>query len=822
VHDRLYLVDLTNLIYRFFFAFIRNPLRNSSGFNTSAIFGVSSFIRETVRENDAKFMACAVDLKKKTFRHEIFADYKSGRQETPDELILQIEPVYEALRMMGIPVLSSEGFEADDVIGTLARKFRDDFEKIMIVTSDKDMGQLIDEKTFILYPKKENGSYPLLDGNGIEEKLGVKREQITDYFALVGDAVDAVPGIEGIGPKTAEKLLREAASVEDMAEHPEKIKNEKLRQKISERREELMLYKRLVTISTDAPVGAEIDDLRIKPTDENGLNDFFAKYELFSLMKEHANSNHEERTIEESSSAEEAISGEESAVLFLRGDELFIGSGNRMHRGKRSELNSSLIKELKKRRVITNNIKSEKELHPLIGETELLDVSLISQMQSRHGGLDRIVREYSGANYAGGDSAEEEFCKHSKRFEDEALADANYAVYRDIELPIIPAISSMEENGITADREFFLEERQNLINRLSEKEREIYGLAGCRFNVNSPKQVGEVLFEKMKIKSGRKTKTGYSTDSSVLESLKQEHRIAEELLSFRENSKLLSGFIEPILQITENDPVVHTTFEQSFAATGRFSSRNPNMQNIPAYVRRGFTVRRSDNVLLSTDYSQIELRVLAILSRDKNLLAAFREERDIHLTTAMKIFRADENSVTEKMRSLAKVVNFSVLYGKTPFGLSQELSIPRREAERFIDSYFEEFGGVREWIEKTKEETRRAGFAKTLFGRVRVIPEINSSNKTVREQAERSAVNMPVQGTAADIIKLAMRKVYEKIRGEKDIMMILTIHDELVFEVKGSECSHYREIIEKEMSDIEGMEGILRVKSNEGKRWSDV
>jgi DNA polymerase-1 len=824
VPDKLILVDLTNLIYRFFFAFIRNPLRNSDGFNTSAIFGVTSFLNEISKEHGNASIVCAVDVKKPTFRHDIFKDYKSGRQETPDELISQINPLYEIVSNMGIPVVSCEGYEADDVIGTLASDFRDSFKEILIVTADKDMGQLIDEKTFILYPKKENNSYPVLNTKSIEERLNIKKEQITDYFALIGDAVDAVPGIEGIGPKTAEKILREVDSIEDLLKNPEKVSNEKMRARILEKSDDIILFKKLVTINRSAPLNLNIDDLKRKSENREVLNSLFKKYELFSLMQEEAVIQDEAENMKKTETIEDVLKEKGDLIVFLFDEMIFLSSGGVFYFGDAKSLTDSVTDKMAGRRIITNNLKGMTLLHKLIGRAEILDITLLSQIQMRHGGLERIVKEYSGMNFQSDDFLElsEKFSLYRERFADEMLKDPNYEIYSKIELPIIPAICDMEKNGIYTDKIFFEKEKDIISKRLIEKENDIYALAGCRFNINSPKQVGEVLFDKLKIKSGRKTKTGYSTDFQVLDSLMGEHPIATEILYYREFSKLLSGFIEPILNITKNDSIVHTTFEQSYAATGRFSSRNPNMQNVPPDIRRGFTVRDEENVFLSIDYSQIELRVLAVLSQDENLLKAFKEGRDIHNQTAMHIFDVEEDMINENMRSIAKVVNFSVLYGKTPFGLSQELKINRHDAERFINSYFEEYRQVKDWIERTKADTRKRRSAVTYFKRARSIPEINSPNKNVREQAERAAVNMPVQGTAADIIKIAIKNVYEKIKGKKDIMMLLTIHDELVFEIKSDSLEKYRSALEETMTDIEGFKDILKVKSKTGRYWSEI
>ncbi|PIP13829.1 MAG: hypothetical protein COX48_03115 [bacterium (Candidatus Stahlbacteria) CG23_combo_of_CG06-09_8_20_14_all_34_7] len=824
MHEKLILIDLTNLIFRYFFAFIRNPLRTSQGLNTSAIFGVVSFLNEIIKEQKTNYIVCAIDLKKKTFRHQIFKDYKSGRQEAPNELVSQIEPIYEAIKKMGIPLVSCEGFEADDIIGTLTGEFKNIFERIFIVTSDKDMEQLIDEKTFILYPKKENGTYPVIDIRDIEEKLNIKKEQITDYFALTGDAIDGVPGIEGIGPKNAEKILKEVDSIEDLIENPEKLSNEKIKQKIIGRKEDIVLYKKLVTINMNAPLNLKINDIKIKESDRDALNGFFKKYELFSLMYESKEEVLEKEVFIKEDSIDKILLASGKIVLFLFEDKIFINSGKLVCLIEMTSLTRDKIQRMEERTLITNNLKAMKFLHSLIGKSEIFDIALLSQIQMRHGSIERIVKEYSGLNFQTEDIIvlAKEFCLYKERFIKEMKNDWNYEIYKKIEIPIIPAICAMEEFGIKADKDFFEKEKNIISKQLMEKEKDIYNLSGCKFNINSPKQVGEVLFEKLKIKSQKKTKTGYSTDFQVLDSLISVHPIAAELLYYREYSKLLSGFIEPILSLVKNDEIVHTTFEQSYAATGRFSSRNPNMQNVPLDIRRGFTVRNKENIFLSTDYSQIELRVLAVLSQDKNLLKAFRENKDIHNQTAMYLFNVPEEMVNDKMRSIAKVVNFSVLYGKTPFGLSQELKISKKDAEKFINSYFEEYKQVKKWIEMTKEETRKKMRAETVFGRVRSIPEINSPNKNIREQSERIAVNMPVQGTAADIIKIAIKNVYEKIKEKDDIMMILTIHDELVFEIKRSSVEKYRQMIENTMTDIEGFSDILKVKSNIGEYWSEI
>lgn len=819
----LFLVDLTNIIYRNFFAFMKNPLRNSKGVNTSAIFGTTSFLLDLLNYNNIEYIACTVDLKEPTFRHNLYAEYKADREKAPDELISQIPAIYEIVKSLGINIISLQGFESDDLIASLCRKFYKSFENIYIVTSDKDMGQLVDEKVKILYPKKENGEYPVLDEKGIEKKLNIKKEQIIDYFSLIGDSIDNVPGIEGIGPKTAEKILQEIDSLDRFFKNPDILKNEKLKEKLIQNIENLKKYRELIKLRDDIDFNIEMDDLRIKEKDKIKLNDILKEYEIFSLLKKFDEKVEiEDIKINELLFIDEVLK-DNSIVIFEDHEKILFGSSKGIFECDKHEG----LKELRKisnRVIIFDNLKNFAEFLNSESNNEIIDINTLRQTQMKSPSISRVVEEYYGKNFEGFSKKDllSNFLRIKEKFIKDSKNDINYEIYRNIEIPIIPAIVEMERNGIKVDVNFFKKENERIENEIYRIEKKIFEVTGTSFNVNSSKQVSEILFEKLNLKPVKKGKTGFSTDYETLVQLKGIHPVVDLLIRHRELSKLLKGYVLPIMYLTEQSDIIHTTFEQSYAATGRFSSRNPNLQNVPPDIREGFIVRNKENILVSFDYSQIELRVLAFLSKDKNLNRAFQEGIDIHNETAKYIFNVDYKNIDEKKRSIAKIVNFSVLYGKTSYGLSQELGISKKEAENFINRYFEEYRGVKEWIEKTIKEASKDGYVKTYFGRYRYIPEILSQNKTVRMSGERMAINTPIQGTAADIMKIAIKNVFQKIKDKNDIMLILSVHDELIFEMKENMFEKYSQICEKCMVEIKPFDEILKVNVKKGKNWGEI
>ncbi len=816
MNNNLFLIDFNNLVYRFHFAFMRNPLRNKNGFNTSAIYGTINFTNEIIKKYDIEYIVFARDLKEKTFRHEVFESYKSDRETTPDELNEQIPYIIEFLQAMGINVLSKQGYEADDIIGSLGKQFYNDFDKIFIVTSDKDMGQLLNDKTFILLPKKEKNTYPVLGIKEIEEKLNIKINQILDYYALIGDKVDSIPGIDGIGPKTAARILKSYNSIFEIIENPDKIKSEKIRQKILNDFENLKLYRELVKIKTDINLKIKKDDLRISDINIKKINDFIDKFQLYSLKKYYTSEKKIETAFDKINNIDDILN-EKNIVITEYENKLIIAGKNAWAFLKHNDL-----KNISNKNIFVDSLKKYPSIFILMKNNNIYDLHILNTLQNIKGNIKNIIQSYSNEFFDLNENNKLSIllCRISDKLLHDIENGINFDIYKNIELPIIPAIKKMEDYGLKIDRDFFENKKNSIIEELKIKENEIFNIAGESFNINSPKQLQEILFYRLGIKPLKKIKTGYSTDSSVLEKLALLHPIAKLILEYREMNKLLTGFIEPILNLTKNTDFIHTTLDQSHTSTGRFASKNPNMQNIPPEIRKGFIPSKNNYKFLSIDYSQIELRILAFLSKDKNLLTAFENNRDVHKETAMRIFNVFEQAVTKDLRSIAKIVNFSVIYGKTAFGLAQQLNIRKKDAEQFIEKYFEEYSGVKKWIENIILESRKTNISKTYFGRTRILHEINSQNKTIRQASERVAINSPIQGTAADIIKIAIKNVHEYIKDKEDqVKMILTIHDELLFEIKEDIDNDIIEHIEQLMINIKPFDKILSVNKKIGSNW---
>ncbi|MFO8062591.1 MAG: DNA polymerase [bacterium] len=816
--DELFLIDINNLMYRFHFAFIKNPLRNKEGFNTSAIFGIGNFIMDLKKQYNAQYIAGGLDLKGKTFRHEEFEDYKSGRENIPDELAAQIPHIISLLEALDVSVVSKQGYEADDVIGSLKEQLSKDFDKIYIITSDKDVGQLLDDKCEMLYPKKDNGEYPKIDREKLAEKLGISMDRILDYYALIGDKSDAIPGIKGIGPKTAQKILSSIEDITDKTEIEENIDNERIRNKLLENTEQVRQYRELVRIRTDLELDISKDDLKCSSIDRDAVKEIASRFELYSMLKDlDIDTGRADIDLSKIDELERDEVLESDTIVLLSIDNKTVLASGKGYAVLDDALRAD---ECSGKTLIIHSLKEYKDLQPLIGEESIYDLRLLSDIYQRNYSYKSIAREFAGIMETEDEKYAVIIASVSDKLIEKINSSPNYSIYVDMELPLIPVITRMEETGIKTDREYLEEKKKELSEAVVSLEESIFKTAGEEFNLNSPKQLQDILFNKLGIEPVKKTKTGYSTDSSVLEKLKEDHPVASEILKYREYKKLISSFIKPILKMSAGDGFIHTSFEQSYAATGRFSSKSPNLQNIPPVIRKGFIPSKSSRQFISMDYSQIELRILAYLSKDENLLEAFNNDRDIHNETAMRIFDIEENEVDSRKRNTAKIINFSVIYGKTPYGLSQELNIPREEASRFIEKYFNDFPGVKDWIEDIKHSAEENGYVETHFGRRRTLKRINSSNRTVKKHEERIAVNTPIQGTAADIIKIAMKRIDEYIRDAgEDIDMILTIHDELLFETETDIAEKTVNRIEELMRDIEPFEELLKVNVKKGKNW---
>ncbi len=873
----LYLIDGTALLYRSHYAFIKNPLINSKGQNTSAIYGVINSFLHILELKQAKHILISFDRKAPTFRHELSEAYKANRPPMPDELISQVEPVQEFFRLIGLPEISLDGFEADDVIATLAERFKNDYE-IVLVTSDKDYSQLVDEKVKMFDPAKDVS----LDRQAIFAKYGVYPEQFVDYLALVGDSSDNIPGVKGIGAVGAEALLKQFGSLDAIYADLEAVP-EKLRKKLEADRDNAFLSRRLAAIIKDVPIPVpDLEQLSFDPVQLHAAGEFLQKYELNSLKRRIEN---RYKPIEK-----EAVKQQEADAGFTQGD-IFaepdrIESQAQPQQGFKAILADQhnleeLLKTLRQADLVsldteTDDIDSLRAglvgISLCVQESEAWYLPLAHQMHDNlpldntllqlkavlHGKtiighnlkfdlivlerhhwkmdnplfdtmlaayiLDPGTNQYSldqcalaelqhtmipisslldKKNHTSFDLVEvRKACEYSaedawaafrlhpiyrKRLEATGLD----ALYQKIELPLIRVLQRMEMNGVSIETSM-LREISGAINlelkRLTEA---IYAYAGYQFNLNSTQQLAKLLFEEKKLPARKRTKSGYSTDNSVLEELSEDHEIAELLIQYRQLSKLESTYVGALPKLINPDTGrIHSSFNQTVTSTGRLSSSNPNLQNIPIRtelgrsIRKAFVAKEPDWVILAADYSQIELRLLALMSGDQVLVEAFRQGLDIHRQTAALITGKPLDQVSSEERRQAKVINFGLLYGMGQKKLSRELGIGQEAAKAMIRSYFERFPSINAFINERKAEAHRQRYCETLFGRKLWLKNINSANQGLKSEAERVAVNMPIQGTAADLIKLAMIAIHERIKGDPRIRMILQVHDELVFEVR--------------------------------------
>jgi DNA polymerase-1 len=865
--EKVVLIDGSAFAYRSFFAFIKNPLRNSKGENTSAIFGVTNSLFKILREQEFTHIAVCFDTPQPTFRHEIYAEYKATREKMPDELSEQIPPIKEMIEALGISLLEVEGFEADDVIGTLTREALSKNYSVTLITFDKDFYQLLDDDAIdILKPARGKISEEIITRKDVQEKIGVPPEKVTDFLALVGDTSDNVPGVPGIGPKTAVKLLERFENINGIIEKRGKIKSKKMREGIDE--EQLALSKDLVTIRTDVDIGVTVDSLKYRGRDGERLKELLVKFEFSSLMGEEEQSHEKEIDVKEISLSElkrvmRRIKGTVACeFLTLDGKTLFVfGSAERIFlceiesdRTREKEVFDPLLKDDKILKITCN---SKSLLHLLGGEENstkkgFCDLSIASYLldpsRGSHGidfvslrFANRTVRKKSdlvkefGKKKIGMEEVKQELCRfvqtdltthpviHS-RLKKEKVMD----LFTSLEMPLVSVLARIEKVGILLDRKLFERMSERYGKEIEEIEKDIYSLAGEKFNVRSTKQLQHILYDKLRLKPPRRTKTGYSTDSDSLLILSEEHELPKELLKYRELYKLKSTYIDTLPNLVDSNGRIHTTLIQTTTATGRLASRNPNLQNIPVRAGQGKEIRKGfiapeGKSLLSCDYSQIELRVLAHVSNDENLKDAFYHDVDIHRRTASRIFRIPEEDITSEMRRKAKVVNFGIIYGMSPFGLAQELNIKPEEGGVIIDTYFNTYPEVKEWIDSIIDQTEERGYTETLMGRKRTIPELQSKNRNTREFGKRIAINTPIQGSAADIIKKAMIDIDEELRkGSIDAKMILQIHDELLFEVGENHVEDAQRLIVGKMEKAADLSVPLKVDVGVGKNWFEA
>ena len=875
--ERLFLIDGHALVFKMYYAFLRRPMINSKGADMSILFGFTKYILELISREHPDYIAVAFDPPGGTFRNQMYPEYKATRAETPQLVIDSLEPLIGICKALGITTLMVPGFEADDVIGSMAKREAKHGREVYMVTPDKDYGQLVDENIYQVKPGNAGGENIVLDSKAVCEKYGISSPiQVIEMLTLCGDTADNVPGVKGVGEVGAGKLISKYGTVENIYRHIDELTPRQQAQ-FREAEPHIGLSHQLVTIKTDMDLPHEDMHVNLRFTPE--VADLFAKYEFNSLKKlipesdgdmpaaEIARSRKMEITevqvneiltmasnagaaavrINDNDSAAVAVSidpetlevaaaygkpADFKALLEDGGIEKYgynLKEQLNLLAGENIDLRGNLL-DISLMHYLINPEKSHK---PEILAKSYLDVDMDADIEEKQeepvslfdepaeeDGRD-AVRDAAAALLTG--------LKVRKELEDNSLSH----LYSDIEEPLMLVLAKMERDGVKVDLRQLDEFAAGLRKEMSEREARIREMADePELNISSPKQVGEVLFDKLALDpKAKKTGRGsYPTDEATLMALEDKHPIIDEILEFRAVKKLLSTYIEPFPSfVLPSDGRVHTTFNQALTATGRLSSSNPNLQNIPIRTERGKEIRKAfvagepDGVIVSADYSQIELRIMAHISQDQHLIQAFREGRDIHSATAEKIFGISHDEVTPDQRRIAKTANFGIMYGISSFGLAQRLGISRTEAKKLIDDYFAAFPAIRSFIDDTVASARENGYVETLFGRRRYLPDISSRNATVRALAERTAVNAPIQGTAADIIKMAMINVDRKMSeaGLKS-RMVLQIHDELLFDTVHDEIDTLMSIVKEQMEHVTELSVPLTVECNYGKNWLEA
>ena len=899
------ILDTSAIMYRTHFALM--GMRNSKGLATGATYGFVNTLEGVLKEFSPDYLVACLDIKRSELkRSEELETYKAHRESMPEDLVAQQEYIMSVLEGYKIPKYKIDGYEADDVMATLATKFSEDTEEeieVYVVTGDKDLAQLVNGKINIALlgkgDKKSSLFKYIRTDEDVIEYLGVTPDKIPDLFGLMGDSSDGIPGVSGIGPKTGVELINKYGNLEGLYEHIDEIKG-KRKEKLIEDKENAFLSRKLATVYRDIEIEYDKNKLKLENKDLNKLLEVYRAMEfkkfaaaienqlkksadssvssekndteensLFGGVANHPNRNNENVNSEETLKGNlteitgEVIEWNEAVKVLSEMDNEIALFGNEFGLAVcDSSKNIVLLDEekadgdvteeiygiLSSKKITAYNVKEY--IKTGISCEKYFDVMLAWYVLGTESSqeLENIIFSELGVNL---EKFEEQFKKRKigevdneekaeflwKRafyikgleviLEDRLRTEDLHDIFENLENKLVPVLASMENFGIKIDKKYFENYKKELQENIEKLEKEIYSLSGEAFNIGSPKQLAQILFEKMGIEPVKKTKTGYSTDVEVLEVLALRGiEIAEKLLEYRGFTKLLSTYVEPLPKLADEEDRIHTTFNQNGTSTGRLSSANPNIQNIPVRTDEGIKIRKGfisqDGwSLISFDYSQIELRVLAELSKDDNLLLAYKKDKDLHDLTARKIFfKTDEEPVTREERSIAKVINFSILYGKTPFGLSKELKIPVADASQYIKTYFEQYPKVKKFLENILENARQNGFVETLYGTRRYINNINSSNKNLQAQANRMAVNTVVQGTAANIIKKVMIKLYDEFKNNDDIKMLLQVHDELIFEVKDEVSEKYMEKIKEIMEETIKFEDIrLRANGSVAKNW---
>ena len=887
------MLDGSALAYRSYFAFIRNPLINSKGVNVSAVFGFAQSLLKILKEYKPDYVAVVFDTKAPTFRHQIYADYKSTRNKMPDDMAEQLPLVYRTVEALNLPLLQQEGFEADDLMGALAKQAAEKKLEAVLVTGDKDFLQLVDGRIKVLNPHRAGQEMEWIDAEKVKEKFGVPPEKVVDVLALMGDQSDNIPGIPGVGERTAIQLMQQFESLEDLLENVDKVEKKKLKENIEFNADQARLSKRLATIDTSVPVTLELDRYRWEGKFSPAVKELFKVLEFGTLLEQITEAKEKEKAkyriidrlselkelVQRLSSEKEFAVDTETSTLSAIGTELVgisislkekeafyipVGhkQGGNLDKRQVLELLKPVLEDQRVKK-IGQNIKFDWEVFQQagieiqgIGFDPMIASYLLNPSIRQHS-LDALALKYLDhkmipiEDLIGSGKKQKSFAETLiDKAGEYSCEDVDYTLrlkqvlypeleksdlpllFHEVELPLVQVLAEMELAGVAVDKKVLKEVSDYLEAEIEKYAKDIFEMAGRKFNLNSPSQLAKVFFEDLKLKPVRRTvkKTHQSTDVQVLEELAKVHPLPRAILEFRQLSKLKSTYADALPElINKKTGRIHTSFNQTVAATGRLSSSNPNLQNIPVrteigrQIRKAFVAGGKDYVLLSADYSQIELRILAHFSEDQTLTASFLKGEDVHTRTASEVFGVDPQNVTPEQRRQAKIANFAVIYGVSAFGLSQQTDMTVEEADMFITIYFKKYPKVAEYIEKCIEKARKDGYVTTLLGRRRQIPEINSTSRQAREFAERIALNTPIQGTAADLIKMVMIKIAEEMRDKKTkSKMILQVHDELVFEVHKSELEYMEKMVKERMENSLELKVPIRVEVGVGKNWLEL
>lgn len=917
---KLFLIDAYALIYRSYYAFIKSPRINSKGLNTSAVMGFCNTLNEVLTKEKPTHIGVAFDHGK-TFRHDAFPEYKAQREETPEDIKLSVPLIKQVLEAMHIPILQVDGFEADDIIGTIATRFGADGIDTFMLTPDKDYGQLIGPNVF-MYRPRHGGGYEILGEKEVGEKYGIPTPaQVIDLLALMGDSADNFPGCPGVGEKTAAKLINQFGSIDNMLQHTDEIKG-KLREKVENAVEDIKMSKFLATIRTDVPMQLDLDELKVEQPDETKLRAIFEELEFKTLINKFLNkveskpktdnnqldlfaenttnesdepknakfesiktTQHEYKLVENEeelhqlcdffitkesvsidteTTSTDAISAELVGLSFSVEEKkaFYVAVPANYEEALKIVQTFKPLYESDKIMKIGQNIKYDYEVLTRYGVTlqgKMFDTMIahyliqpelhhnmdymaetllgyqtihIEELLGPKGKKQKNMRDLSPTDIYEYAAEDADITLRLKNVLEPRLKELGVEeLFWNIEMPLVRVLADMELNGVCLDTEALQDTSKIFTERMKQYEQEIYKEAGEEFNISSPKQVGDILFGKLQIMDKpKKTKTGqYVTSEEVLQSLESKSPIVRNILNYRGMKKLLSTYIDALPKlINPRTGHIHTSFNQALTATGRLSSSDPNLQNIPVRTDDGKEIRKcfipEDGCLFfSADYSQIELRIMAHLSEDENMMEAFREGHDIHRATAAKIWHVDIDKVTDAQRKKAKQANFGIIYGITTYGLAQRMDIPNGEAKELIEGYFRTFPKVQAYMEHAKEVARAKGYAETLFHRRRYLADINSRNATVRGFAERNAINAPIQGTEADIIKVAMVRIWERFKKEGiRSKMILQVHDELNFSVFPEEREQVEHIVIEEMQNAYPLNVPLIADAGWGKNWLEA